>query len=898
MPNNQVPSGGGEEGRMGLGELLKRWLSPAKSGESGGAAPGAPDPRATLVDFKPDRPPPRLVAGKYEILRELGRGQMGVVYLARHAHLGRLVAVKTMREDFKMSPRQRSAFVQEAQLVARLKQPNIVDIYDIIEESGDLSIVLEYIEGKTLGAVLEERGALPPAEAVAILRGICAALAYAHEQRVIHRDLKPTNVMLATDGSIRVTDFGIARVAKDTLTRLTGTDTSGTLAYMAPEQHLGRYDAAADIFSAGVLLYECLTGELPFRGPDFLSQKERSTYVPVRELSPNLPDGLEAVVDRCLKPGKADRFAGADEMLEALGAFEAAKRVDIGSVPVPSAASLPEPDHALPSDVVRMAEPQAAAIAKRAFDPRFLFRGAAVAAVSVVVLAGSAFSWLGVQKWRAVSAISECEARLQVMSKDPSYSALGWDIPSAAKKRLNEASRAVAQAQVTSGLRGKIQLYTFAGGRALESVAQLVAVEAAADYQRLRLDAVAEQVDVSGPDQLYSQALAGAYVPGEFSKAAAGFRNAKAALLRIGAPRLAVRGRARAEEAIRKAEALDAAKVAGAPLAAAKEAFDRGNGLVTNAPVKAVAKFEQSLQLARVAYARAWEIKEAHRLAQEEMAAAGAAIAEARAVQGNVGPAEEKLTKAKGLFGSRDDLGARREAAEARKLANDQEKLGRLRIAARLAVDEGRQAIESAKGSYATDTDVNEAKGLLASAQSALAAGQWEKALLLAGKCKTEGDRVRSSVCQTCRRTGTCQKCNGSGKVTCGTCSGGGTVPHEYYEDETVTCSACGGSGFLTKSSAEAGMDVRCPTCGSNRFHVGCTSCGGNGMSCASCGFVYRGAPWNPIPDYQAGSGRTTGRVRKTRQDTCSSCGGRGKVDCPSCGGNGKCSQCRGRGII
>jgi len=255
-----------------------------------------------------------LLGGKLEVLRELGRGGMGIVVEARDATLRRSVAVKRLREELQSSARDKKRFLDEARTVAQLHHPAILDIYDVIEEGGQIYLVLEYIEGRSVAKMLDEGGAFTVDRAVRIMRGICEALSHAHGRGICHLDLKPSNVMCANEGYVKVMDFGIARTVKDTVSRVTGQQTAGTLAYMAPEQHIGKGGVGADIFSAGCTLYEMLTAEAPFRGPDYLAQKREMVYRPASEHVPRVPQKLDEVIAKCLQSDVEKRYGTAIEL--------------------------------------------------------------------------------------------------------------------------------------------------------------------------------------------------------------------------------------------------------------------------------------------------------------------------------------------------------------------------------------------------------------------------------------------------------------------------------------------------------------------------------------------------------------------------------------------------------
>lgn len=261
--------------------------------------------------------PGDLVDGKYRVVREIGRGGMAIVFEAHDISLDRRVALKRMRDEVRISKREKMRFVDEARTTAKMRHQNIVNIYTIIDDGENVFLVFEYIDGKTLAEMLDIKGKFPLAESIAVSKQVLKALDYAHANKVIHRDLKPSNIMVAQDGYVRVTDFGIARFAKDSATKLTGSaDISGTMAYMAPEQELGRSDEQSDIFSFGVTLYEILTGRLPFEGPNFLAQKQASLYTPLRQFSPEIPERLEKIVALCLEPKRDQRYKTAAAVLK------------------------------------------------------------------------------------------------------------------------------------------------------------------------------------------------------------------------------------------------------------------------------------------------------------------------------------------------------------------------------------------------------------------------------------------------------------------------------------------------------------------------------------------------------------------------------------------------------
>jgi tetratricopeptide (TPR) repeat protein/tRNA A-37 threonylcarbamoyl transferase component Bud32 len=260
----------------------------------------------------------RLIAGNYELRKELGRGGMGLVYEAFDTSLSRKVALKEMRAEIAQSTRDKERFLAEARTVAKFQHPNIVSIYNILEESGRTFLVFEHVEGGGLDKILDEHRKLGPDAALPLLKSIAAALDYSHSRKVIHRDLKPSNIMITEEGVVKVMDFGIAHEAKQTVSRLTSAEAFGTMAYMPPEQELGQASRESDVFAFAVLAYETLLGQLPFPGPNFLAQKKGKIFARPSQADPTLPAALDAVFEKALEPEPKDRHHSAGELAHAL----------------------------------------------------------------------------------------------------------------------------------------------------------------------------------------------------------------------------------------------------------------------------------------------------------------------------------------------------------------------------------------------------------------------------------------------------------------------------------------------------------------------------------------------------------------------------------------------------
>ncbi|TPW19204.1 MAG: hypothetical protein FD126_2919, partial [Elusimicrobia bacterium] len=249
----------------------------------------------------------KVIAGRYKVVSKIGEGGMGIVYEGFDGNLMRRVAIKRMSDSLRADARARERFMQEATIIARLTHPYILAIHDVVANDEGIYLVFEFVDGRPLTDMLIERGKLTLPETKRVMAFVCTAIDHAHQHDVLHRDLKPDNVMVDKQGFVKVMDFGLARVAKDSVKRLTHQEIMGTPAFMAPEHHMGESAAPADVFSLGVMTYEMLTGELPFNGPDFLAQKERKKYIPASQLVAGLPAGLDALIAAVLDPEPANR---------------------------------------------------------------------------------------------------------------------------------------------------------------------------------------------------------------------------------------------------------------------------------------------------------------------------------------------------------------------------------------------------------------------------------------------------------------------------------------------------------------------------------------------------------------------------------------------------------------
>ncbi len=267
------------------------------------------------------------LAGRYEILATIGAGGMGVVYKARDAELGDDVAIKMLRPDFLQGDATAIERLKaETRLARRISHRNVVRTHDFGEHEGACYVTMEFVEGMTVRRLLETRGRLSVSAALAVATQLSAALDVAHRQGVVHRDIKPQNLLLDADGVLKVMDFGVARLVERTTVLTQAGMVVGTPAYMSPEQLLGEeLDGRADLYSAGVVLYECLTGRLPFEASSPISLIAKLLHdepIPPATINPDIPPALAALILRLLAKSAADRpktAAELKELLERLG---------------------------------------------------------------------------------------------------------------------------------------------------------------------------------------------------------------------------------------------------------------------------------------------------------------------------------------------------------------------------------------------------------------------------------------------------------------------------------------------------------------------------------------------------------------------------------------------------
>ena len=287
-----------------------------------------------------------MLGGRYHLVEPLARGGMASVWVADDPVLSRRVAVKILRDDLASDPATRTRFRNEAIAAARLNHPNVVATYDTGDDAGTAYIVMELVDGPTVRQLLRERGPLPVREVIRIGVEVADALEAAHRAGLVHRDVKPPNVLVPPAGPVKVTDFGIAKAAGGNDLTRTGT-VMGTARYLAPEQVNGRpTDARTDVYALGLLLYEMLCGRPPFGGDtDVATAMARLTTSapPIRSQRPDVPPALDDVVHRCMARDPARRYASAGAVRAALAAIRASPQATPRPAPPPVPRPTPRP---------------------------------------------------------------------------------------------------------------------------------------------------------------------------------------------------------------------------------------------------------------------------------------------------------------------------------------------------------------------------------------------------------------------------------------------------------------------------------------------------------------------------------------------------------------------------
>lgn len=284
---------------------------------------------------------PKILGGRYEVGKLIGRGGMAQVHIGYDTRLSRTVAIKALRSDHATDPTFIARFRREAQSAAALNHPSIVAVYDTGEETVTTStgqetaipyIVMEYVNGRTVSQLLKNGDALPIDEAIQVVVGVLSALEYSHREGIIHRDIKPGNIMLTSEGKVKVMDFGIARAIADSAATMTLTNSVvGTAQYLSPEQARGEVvDSRSDLYSTGCLLYELLTGQPPFRGDSAVAvayQHVSEAPKPPKTLASDIPDSLDRVVMKSLAKRREDRYQSAADMRRELLASSRGQQV-------------------------------------------------------------------------------------------------------------------------------------------------------------------------------------------------------------------------------------------------------------------------------------------------------------------------------------------------------------------------------------------------------------------------------------------------------------------------------------------------------------------------------------------------------------------------------------------
>ncbi|WP_417080574.1 protein kinase domain-containing protein, partial [Mobilibacterium timonense] len=267
----------------------------------------------------------RLLAGRYELIQKIGDGGMAVVYKAKDKLLNRYIAIKILRPEFTKDEVFVENFKRESQAAAKLSHPNIVGVYDVGKEGNINYIVMELVDGRPLSDIIAEEAPMDYRTVINIARQVASALSVAHKNKIIHRDVKPHNILMTKDGVAKLADFGIAKAVNDA-TLSTGSKVIGSIHYFSPEQARGNYvDERSDIYSLGIVMYEMITGRVPFDGdnPVTVALKHiNEDVIPPSEFVSGIPPALERCIMKCTDKFQTNRYSSADELIEELDNIE------------------------------------------------------------------------------------------------------------------------------------------------------------------------------------------------------------------------------------------------------------------------------------------------------------------------------------------------------------------------------------------------------------------------------------------------------------------------------------------------------------------------------------------------------------------------------------------------
>lgn len=344
----------------------------------------------------------KLLAGRYELIEKIGEGGMAIVYKGKDRLLNRYVAIKILRPEYTKDEEFIESFKRESQASARLSHPNIVGVYDVGKEGNIHFIVMELIEGKVLSEVIKEKGRIEYKEAISIIRQVASALSLAHKNQIIHRDIKPHNILITSTGVAKLADFGIAKAVSAATIVGGNNKIMGSVHYFSPEQARGSYvDERSDIYSMGIVLYEMLTGKVPFDGDNPVSIALMHINDPMPSLTkevPGIPPQLEKIVNKATEKYQSNRYKDVDEMIRDLDDIEFITKVMGKDVFVVDSSD--ESDHFKQERQERHKETE-----RRKPEPQpskeknkmtmFIIIGAVVIAIAGLIGLGSMLGWFG-----------------------------------------------------------------------------------------------------------------------------------------------------------------------------------------------------------------------------------------------------------------------------------------------------------------------------------------------------------------------------------------------------------------------------------------------------------------------------------------------------------------------